>query len=62
MGALGDERSMYAAGMISNCTNAGNISATKGYAGGIAGVNYNGKITDCVNTGIISSALEAIMY
>lgn len=41
------------------CTNTGNITSAKDYAGGIAAGCSTGKVVDCVNSGNVTSAKEA---
>ena len=37
-----------------SCTNTGKVTATSNFAGGICGLNYEGKIKSCTNTGDIT--------
>ena len=46
--------------IIDGCTNSGNITATKGYVGGIVGQQNVGTIEDCINNGkIIAESQQA---
>lgn len=46
-------------GIITECYNSGNITTTKGEAGGIVNTNYSGTIIDCYNSGKIKAYQEA---
>lgn len=55
VGALVDNNQSGAANTLHHCQNSGNVSAGNGNVGGVVGWNQAGAITDCSNSGAITS-------